>query len=54
MVYELLAVFHLLDNKGVINIHKPKPRWIGQSADGLGFNVLHEQVGYSWTNGGEP
>ena len=34
----------LLDDKGVINIPKPKYRWIRGSADGFGFQLLHEQL----------
>ena len=34
-----------------IHIFKPKPGWIGGSADGLGFKLLHEQVGYNGTYG---
>ena len=49
---ELLAMFCLLDDEGDIYIPELKPGWIGSSADGLGFKLFHEQVGYYWTNGG--
>ena len=42
----------LLDDKGVINIPKPKPGWMGSSADGLWFKLIYEQVSYIGTNGG--
>ena len=52
MLKELLALFCLLDDKSVIHIPKPKPGWIGGSADGLGFNLFHKQAGYyGETNG---
>ena len=43
---ELLAMFYLLDDKGVIHIPEPKLGWIRSSADSLGFKLFHEQVGY--------
>ena len=46
VVEELLAMFCLLDNKDVIYIPEPKPGCIGGSADGLGFELFCEQVGY--------
>ena len=46
MLKYLLAGFCLLDDKGVILIPRQKSGWIGVSADGLGFKLLHEQVGY--------
>ena len=48
---ELLAVFYLLNDKGVIYIPKPKPGWIGSIADGLALKLLYEQVGYNGTDG---
>ena len=54
VLQELLAMFHLSDEKGVIHIPKPKPWWIVGSADGFGFKLLHEQVGYNGTDGGNP
>ena len=54
MVQECLAVFWLLDDKGVINIPKPKHLWIGGSTDVLGFKLFHEQVSYNETNVGNP
>ena len=44
-------MFCLVDDKGVIHIFKPKPWWIGSSADGFGFKLFHEQVSYNGTNG---
>ena len=41
---ELMAMFCLLDDKGIIHIPKPKLGWTGGRADGLGFKLLHEQV----------
>ena len=41
---ELVAMFCLLDNKGIIHIPKPKPGWNGGRADGFGFKLFHEQV----------
>ena len=42
---ELITMFSLLDDKGVIHIRKPKPGWIRVSADGFGFKLFHKQVG---------
>ena len=47
MASELLAVFHLLDDQGVIHIPKSKPGWIGGSPDGFGFRHLQKQVCYN-------
>ena len=43
---ELLAMFYLLDDTGVIFIPESKRGWIGGSADGMGFKFLNEQIGY--------
>ena len=51
MLYEILAVFYLLDDKSVIHIPEPKPVWNGSHADSLGFK-LHDQVGYYRADGG--
>ena len=29
---ELLGLFYLMNNKGVIHIHEPDPRWAGRGA----------------------
>ena len=47
LLQELQAVFCLFDDKDVICIPKPKPGWIGSSADGLGYKFLHEKIGYN-------
>ena len=49
MVQELLALFCLLDDKGVINIPKPKPWCFGGSADGCGFKLFCKQASYNGT-----
>ena len=49
---ELMAMFCLLDDKGVIDVSKPKPGWIGGSADGLRFKLFHVQIGNEGANGG--
>ena len=49
---ELVAMFGLLDNKGVIHISKLKPGWIRVRADGFGFKLLHEQISNKRDNGG--
>ena len=43
---ELLNMFCLIDDKGVIYIPEPQPRCFGSSAYSLGFELFHEQVGY--------
>ena len=51
---ELLAVFHLLDDKGVINIPIQKPGWIGGSVNGFDSNspinrlATMAQMGNPW------
>ena len=40
-----------MDDKGAINIAKPKTWWMGASADGLGFKHLHEEIGYNGITG---
>ena len=52
VVEELLGVFLLVDDKGVIHIPEWDPGRVGGSADGSGFKVLHEQVIYQWAYGG--
>ena len=47
---ELLAVFCLLEDKGVIHIPEPKPG-VGGGADGLSFNLFHEQGGNQVADG---
>ena len=47
----MLAVFCLLDDKGVIHIPKIQPGWIVCCAHGLGFKLLLEQVSYNGTDG---
>ena len=49
---ELLGVFCLVDDKGVIHIPEPYPWRIGGGADGSGFKVLLTQVSYQWAYGG--
>ena len=49
---ELLGVFCVMDDRGVINIPKPDSRRVGGSADGSGFKVFHKQVCYQWAYGG--
>ena len=49
---ELVAVFSLLDDKGVVHLPKPKPGWIGGRADGFGFKLFHELVGNKRADGG--
>ena len=43
---ELLGMFHLVDDKDVINVPKPDAGGIGGGAHGSGFEFLHEQVAY--------
>ena len=45
MLEELLGMFCLLDDKGVIHIPESQPWWIGGSGDGLAFKLFHKQVG---------
>ena len=52
LLEEMLAMFCLLGDKGVIHIPEPKPGWIGCVADGFGFKLFHEQVGNEGANGG--
>ena len=42
---EMIALFSLCDDKGVIHISKSKPGWIWDSTDGFGFKLFHELVG---------
>ena len=51
MLEKLLAVFSLLDDKGVIHIFKAKPEWIGGRDDCFGFELFHEQVGNKRADG---
>ena len=39
---ELVTIYHLLDDKGVIHISKPRPGRTGGRADGFGFKLFHE------------
>ena len=39
-------MFCLLDDESVIHIPEPKPGWIGGSADGFGFKLFNEHIGY--------
>ena len=41
VLQELITMLSLLDDKGVIHIPKPKPRWIGDSTDGFGFYLMN-------------
>ena len=50
MLYKLVAVFCILDDKSVIYIPKPQLWLVGGSVDTLGFTLLHEQIGH---NGGD-
>ena len=47
-----MAVFHLLDDKGVMHIHT-RAIILGAVgfADGLGFKLINEQVGYNGIGG---
>ena len=44
VVEELLGVFCLVDDKGVIHIPKPSPGRMMGDADRSSFKVLHEQA----------
>ena len=41
----------LLDNKGVIHIPVPHPRWACSSTDGFDFKLFHEKVGHNGADG---
>ena len=51
MLQEMVAVFCILDDKGVIQIPKPQPRWVGGLVEGLDVELFHEQVCYNGANG---
>ena len=50
MLQVLVAVFCLLDDKGVSHIPKPQHLWMG--GYGLDFNLFHEQVCHNMAIGG--
>ena len=47
VIQALVAVFYLLDGKGVIHIPKPQPRWMGGWVDALDFKLFHEKFCHS-------
>ena len=40
-----------MDDKGVIHIPEPDSGRAGGSAECSGFDILHKQVGFQWSNG---
>ena len=54
LLEELSVMFCLLDDKGVIYIPEQNPGWIGDSADGLGFELFQKQVDHLGTDKENP
>ena len=50
VLQKFVAMSCLLDDKGVIHILKPQPRWMGGWVDGHDFKLFHEKVGHSWAD----
>ena len=49
---KFLAVFCLVDEKGVIYKPEPKGRGMGKGGEGFDFKLFHKDVGYERTDGG--
>ena len=52
MLKKFLAVFCLVDDKGVVHKPEPEGRRVGEGGEGLHFKLFHKDVCYEGADGG--